>query len=76
MHQYIDKAHVVATSAVTYIATAVTVLQFVLTQDAVADIPIAVQYITQAISILAGAILVIRRVTPVPPAERGLLPVE
>ena len=74
IHQWIDKARVILSSAVTYITALTVVLQFVLTQEVVADIPNAAQYITQAIAFLGGVVLVIRRVTPVPSEERGLLP--
>lgn len=74
INKTIDRAIVVATSAVTWIAAAVGVLQFVLAQDVVGDIPNAPQYIAQAIGFLTGAIAVIRRVTPVPSEARGVLP--
>lgn len=72
INDVIDKARVVLTSAVTYITALTVLLQFVLTQDVVADIPNAAQYITQAIAFLGGVVAVIRRVTPVSRAERGL----
>lgn len=72
----IRRAGVVASSAVTWIALAVAGLHFLLTQDVIAETPDLADWITQAASLLGGVLLVIRRVTPVEPEERGLLPVE
>jgi len=74
MNEYIDRARVVLTSAVTWLIAAQLVIQYALTQDVVADIPLAVQVGGQAVAFIGNAILIIRRVTPVAPEERGILP--
>lgn len=74
VNRLIDQARVILTAAVSWIIAAVAVLQFVLTQDVIADYPVVAEWIGRAISLLGGVILVIRRVTPVAPAERGILP--
>jgi hypothetical protein len=60
---------IILTSAVTYGMLAV----FVLTVVA-EEIPAAGGIVAQALAVLLPAIAVVRRVTPVLPEERGLLP--
>jgi drug/metabolite transporter (DMT)-like permease len=72
-HEATDRARVVAKAAVTWIASVVAVLQYVLTQDVLMDYPTVVQYIGQAVALLGGVIAVIRRVTPVSKDERGIM---
>jgi len=72
-HEATDKAQVVAKAAVTWIATTVAVLQYVLTQDILVDYPAVVQYIGQAITLLGGVVAIIRRVTPVSKDDRGIM---
>jgi RecA/RadA recombinase len=73
MNEYIDRARVLLTSAVTWLIAAQLVIQYALTQDVVAGIPLAAQVGGQVLAFIANAILIIRRVTPVAPEERGIL---
>ena len=72
INSLITKAGVIAKAAVTYLVALTVLLQFILVQDVVAEIPNAAQYITQAIAFIGGVVAIIRRVTPVPAEERGL----
>ena len=69
----IDKTRVVAKASVTWIATVVAVLQYILTQDVIMQYPIVVQYGGQAVSFLCGIIAIIRRVTPVAREDRSVM---
>ena len=73
MNEYIDKARVVLTAAVTWITAAMLVIQFAITQEPLASIPEVAQYGAHALAFLANVILIIRRVTPVPAEDKGLL---
>ncbi|NNF68422.1 MAG: hypothetical protein HKN01_01510 [Acidimicrobiia bacterium] len=73
LDQFIERAQVVLGSAVTWIAATVAVLQFVLTQDVVLATPELADWIGQAITTLLGVLAVIRRVSPVPVSQRGLV---
>lgn len=73
INKAVDNLEVVATSAVTWIATIILVLNFLLTQDVVVEIDGAAEVIGRIVSTLTGVILIIRRVTPVPKSERGLV---
>lgn len=77
MNSYIDRAVVVLTSAVLYIQAASAGL--VLAADKVAELAppgheTAGAWILRGLAVLAGAVTVIRRVTPVLESARGLLP--
>jgi hypothetical protein len=69
MIDVINKARVVLTSVVTVL----TALAFAATQVAdQAEVPVVGSYAGQAATFLIAAIAIIRRVTPVAEAERGL----
>lgn len=68
----IERVQTVLSSAVTWIAAIVAVLQYAMTQDIIMNTPEVADYIGQAITALLGVIAIIRRVTPVPPSQRGL----
>lgn len=75
-----ERAKVVATALVTWLVVLVAALQVVI--DEIAPLLPApwdqkvTSWLLSAISVVSVAILIIRRVTPVPPEERGILPVE
>ena len=69
----IDKSRVVAKASVTWIATVVAVLQYILTQDVILQYPAVVQYGGQAVAFLCGIIAIIRRVTPVSREDRSIM---
>ncbi len=73
LDQLIVRAQVVLGSAVTWITVAVAALQFLLTQDVVLATPEIADWIGQAVTTLVGVLAVIRRVTPVPESQRGLV---
>ncbi len=79
IHGALDRARVVLTSVVT-IATAVAVALTTIVIPAAADAYGAesdiVTGLAQAVVLLGSIVTVIRRVTPVPADERGLLPVD
>ena len=66
----ITRAGVLLGSAVTYITLAMGVITAVVTQ---LDIPQATEVGGVALTFLAGVIVIIRRVSPVAPNERGML---
>lgn len=73
------KARVVARAAVTYLVVAVAILTFAI--DELAPLapgsPIVeeiVRVLGIAVSVIAGAVSIIRRVTPVAAPDRGVLP--
>lgn len=75
-----ERAKVVATALVTWLVVLVAALQVVI--DEIAPLLPApwdqkvTAWLLSAISVVSVAILIIRRVTQVPPEERGILPVE
>lgn len=73
LNALVDRLEVIATSIVTWIGTAIIVLNLLLTQDWVLEIDGASQVIGQLITFLGGFVLLIRRVTPVDKDDRGLL---
>lgn len=71
----IERAKVVLTALNTYLVASVAVLTVIAGQlDKIAGVPpVVVQTVATAISVLGGAILIIRRVTPVAKDEQGLI---
>jgi cytochrome c biogenesis factor len=74
------KVKTLLTSAVSYITLAIVVLTAAtpyvanLVDGETAEV--VVEWSARAITFLGGVVLIVRRVTPVPPEERGLTPVE
>ena len=67
----VARAKVLATSVVTYATAAIAIITIVITA---ADIPEVTQYGGVAITLLAGVIVIVRRVSPVTDkTQRGLL---
>lgn len=78
IHAFIDRARVVLTQAVTYIA-AVSATLVLIAQNVVPELPEPIgstvgTWVATAIAFLGGVVGIIRRVTPVPREERGILP--
>jgi hypothetical protein len=73
INSFIDRARVILTSAVTWISAAIVVIQFALTTEPLSSIPEVAQYGGHVVAFLAGVIAIIRRVTPVPAEDKGLL---
>lgn len=71
MQDFIERAKVIATAAVSWLIAIQVVLQTILVE---VDIPVVAQYGGQALALIGGAILVLRRVTPVESDQRGILP--
>jgi Xaa-Pro aminopeptidase len=70
---FITRARVVATSILTILIVAAAVLQAVIAE--LTDTwPVGAEYASRAAVVLAAVIAAIRHVTPVPKAERGILP--
>ena len=67
----IARAKVIATALVSWLIVLQVILQTILVQ---VDIPEVTQFVGQALALIAGIILVLRRVTPVEDSEKGLLP--
>jgi len=67
----IARAKVIATALVSWLILLQVILQTILVQ---VDIPEVTQFVGQALALIAGIILVLRRVTPVEDSEKGLLP--
>lgn len=68
-----ERAFVLARSLVTWVLLVVALLQYALTQDVIISTPEIADVIGQVIAFLTGAVAIIRRVTPVPPSQRGML---
>ena len=80
VHTLLDRARVVLTSAVTRI-TALAALVAAVAPQVVDQLPgawqgTATQIVAQGLAVAAAVVTIIRRVTPVPEPERGLLPKE
>jgi hypothetical protein len=78
VHGFIDRARVVLTAAVTWITLATTVLTGV-AAAVVPNLPDpwgsqVAGWVAAAVAFLTGVVNIIRRVTPVPREERGVLP--
>ena len=71
MQDFIERAKVIAMAAVSWLIVIQVALQTVLVE---VDITMVAQYGGQALALIGGVILVIRRVTPVESGERGVLP--
>lgn len=71
MNDLTERAKVILKAAVAWLLVAQVILQTIIVQ---VDIPVVAQYGGQALTLIAGAVLIIRRVTPVPSDERGILP--
>lgn len=80
MNALLAKAKVVLTAAVTYIVVASTVLTVAADElgQLFADGQAAgvIRLIVRVLSVLTAAVTIIRRVTPVLPDERGILPTD
>lgn len=77
MFQLLNRVQVIATSALFYILAAsagLSVAAGELAETAPEGSETVVAWIARALVVLAGAWQAIRRVTPVPPEDRGLLP--
>jgi len=72
INAFISRAQVLARAAVTWLITAQVVIQVIITEIG-SDVPVVAQYGAQALALIAGAILVVRRVSPVADADQGLL---
>lgn len=77
MKSFLARVRVVLTAAPTYLLTASTVV--VVLRDEIAGLfPAAAEDVSRwsvtVLAVLAAAVRIIRRVAPVLPAERGLLP--
>jgi len=74
----LDRVKVVATAAVTYLTAAVVILSLVADQIVEllpnGDGQTVAAWLIRVVAVLSGAITIIRRVTPVVPQDRGLLP--
>lgn len=67
------KTKVVAGNLLTWLMAAQVALTFLIASNTLGDWPDVLQYATLALAVISGAITFIRRVTPVPEQERGLL---
>lgn len=77
MNQILDRVAVIASSAVTYLmalALGITAAAGEISQAAPEGGETVVQWAIIALTGISTAIAAIRRVTPVPPDERGILP--
>lgn len=76
MEALLERARVIATAAITWIQVGMAVVVW-FSQDIVELLPVdqerAGAVIVKVLAICTGVITALRRVTPVPPAERGLL---
>jgi hypothetical protein len=70
VHAFLDRVAVLAKTAVTYLVIASGIVTTIL---ATVDIPVVTQWGGVALTWIAAAISIIRRVTPVPAEERGLV---
>ena len=69
----LDWAKTVATSLVTVLTTAAVALT-TLAHTLAEEWPLGARWALLVVAAIGGAVQVLRRVTPVPPAERGMLP--
>jgi len=72
INDLISRSRVLANAAVTWLIAAQVVIQVIITEIG-GDVPVVAQYGAQALALIAGAILVVRRVTPVADVDKGLL---
>ena len=70
----ISRIRVLAGAAVTWLIAAQVALQWVLSQEILVEYPDWTQWLGQAVALIGGIVLVVRRVAPVDEKDQGLLP--